>query len=502
MNMPGMPNLARALMHAMAVVLVIGAGAFPAVAASHSEAAVRELLEDLLLAFVRTGGTAIFRSNGESRIVQSSDDAEYGITLPGVKAFLGENRVWNLGNVAFGIADQGGGRFILSGALPPATRLFDTLEAPVADISIGEQSLEGTWNSNTFAFDDSHVRLADIRYDRAGGGFLWRFGSVASESVTKPTASALWWQRSRAELRDVAVAGPAEGTSTRITRVFGTYLAEDLRLEERVRLLRILRQDGGAQGQSLLAEYVTALTARPDLLPDRVRVILVLDGVASNVVTPVDLTLRAAEFNLALQDLAQPAGTMGVALAYEGLHVPAGLAASLGDPMLAADLIPQQATLRTTTTNIPTQAIRGAFLSRDPAELEQDAAAGFITQREKILRAMSDARTRVAFDSVRLESARLILEGEGSFDVDLQDMHGAVGSGRLTVRGLNDYLSSLVLRRSPNSLAALTIVGVMIALGEAIEDETGPAHAFDIELTRAGALLINGQDLESLFPDE
>ncbi len=59
-------RLIRTLMHALAVVLVVCAGAVPAAAASHGEEAVRDLLEDLFLAFLRTGGTAIFRSNGES----------------------------------------------------------------------------------------------------------------------------------------------------------------------------------------------------------------------------------------------------------------------------------------------------------------------------------------------------------------------------------------------------------------------------------------------------
>jgi hypothetical protein len=96
-------------MHAMAVFLGVCAGAVPAAAASHGEEDVRDLLEDLLLAFLRTGGTAIFRSNGESRIVGGPDNAKYRVTLPRVQAFLGPDRAWDLGDIAFGIADQGGG---------------------------------------------------------------------------------------------------------------------------------------------------------------------------------------------------------------------------------------------------------------------------------------------------------------------------------------------------------------------------------------------------------
>ena len=496
-------GLARTLMHTMAAVALACAGAFPAAAASHGEAAVRDLLEDLLLAFVRTGGTQVFRSSGESRIVWTPDDAEYSVTLPRVQAFLGPDRVWNLGDVAFGVADQGGGRFTMSGTLPSATRVFDALQAPVADISIGEQTLQGTWNSAIFAFDESMARLADIRYTRAGGGSVWRLGSIASESVAKPTAEARWRQRDRAELRDLEVAGPENGTSTRIARIFGTYTADDIRFEDRVRLLRSLRRDGGASGQSLVAEYLAALAARPDLLPDRVRAILVLDGVASNVASPTDLTLRSAEINLALQGLAQPVGSVSAAIVYDGLNVPPAVAASLGDPVLAAALMPRDGGLRTTTTNLPTEAIRNAILSIDPAQLEQDAADdSFGPQQQQILQAMNEARTRVTFHAVRLESAQLSVEGEGSIDVDLRAVRGAVGSGRLIVRGLNDILGSLVRQPSRNSLAALRIVGVMIALGEAIEDESGPGHAFNVELTRAGSLLINGQDLERLFPNE
>jgi hypothetical protein len=251
---------------------------------------------------------------------------------------------------------------------PPSTRLFDLLETPVAVISVGEQVLEGTWNSAIYAFEDSRARLADVRYDRVDGVFGWRLGSVASESVTQPTVSALWRQRGRAKLRDLTVTGPADGTSTRITRVFDTYLLEDLKLEDRVQLLGMPRQDGEASGRDLIAEYAVALTNRPDLGPDRARVILVLDSVASNLVAPTDLTLRAAEIDLALQGLAQPIGAMSVALAYEGLELPPALAASLGDP----------------------------------ADLEQDAEADFSVQLEKILGTMNDAGTRVALDAVRL----------------------------------------------------------------------------------------------------
>ena len=34
------------------------------------------------------------------------------------------------------------------------------------------------------------------------------------------------------------------------------------------------------------------------------------------------------------------------------------------------------------------------------------------------------------------------------------------------------------------------------------EDETGPAHACDVELTPTGPTLVNGQDLERLVADE
>lgn len=96
----------------------------------------------------------------------------------------------------------------------------------------------------------------------------------------------------------------------------------------------------------------------------------------------------------------------------------------------------------------------------------------------------------------------MTVEGEGWIEINLQAARGAVGSGRLIVRGLNDYLGSLVRQPSPNRMVALSIVGVMIALGESTEDETGPVYALDVELTPTGPTLVNGQDLERLVADE
>lgn len=500
---PSQPRgFARILAYTLAGLFIAGIGASAASATSHGEAAIRGLLDDLVLAFLSAGGAEVFRSSGGAQIVPAAGDAKYRVTFPATQAFLGADRIWDLDQVALDIADLGGDRFALSATLPPKTRLFDALGAPVADISIGAQTLRGTWNGAILAFDRVSGQLADLRYDATGGGASWHLGSLETRSISEHVSAARWRQRASAELRNMAVAGPVAGTSTRFARISGSYSADDIKLEELGQLLRTLWRDGETDSQSLLAEYAAVLTDRPDLLPDRVRMSLVLDGVASNALTPTDLTLRATDIDFELQGLTQSVGTMRFALIYEGLEVPAALAASFADPALAAALAPRDATVVTTSTNLPTQEIREAYLTVDPAVLEQETAANFVAAQRRILEAMNDARTRVTFDSVRLKSAALTVVGEGSVDIDLAAARGAVGTGHIVVRGLKELLGSLARQPSRNNFRALSVVGVMIALGEAIEDDTGPAHIFDVELTGAGKFLVNGQDLSLLFSDE
>jgi hypothetical protein len=485
----------------LSIVAAVAGGPGASVAVEH-DAAVRALLADMRLAIQASGAAGgAFASDGLPRIAvtREADGApSYRVDLPGVRMAVSANDIWHLGDVRLTLEELGNGPQAIAIRLPATIDVLNPADVLRSRIETGSQALAVTWSPAILGFERISALVEDVGHAGSSGDLIWRAASLRVDSVTERTPPGLWRQRSRVALDDIEIARPV-GTLTRAKSFEATLETRDLHLEELADVIREIAELVPPQGEDFAFELGRGIRARPDLRPGAARMGVRIEGMTSTAVSAGALAVDAFIANVELDSLSQSVGTVRIEIDFDGLKLPPSLTTLLGDPAVADGLLPRSATIRATAANLPIRDLRAAYLAGNAGQGNPHAGAGVFIIPRGLAATLDEAQTSVRFEEVRLDSGLVVLAGEGALSVDPAAALGVVGSASLTVWGLDAFQRSLLNAPSLSTLQALGIVGILRALGETDEDDGGLAHTFDIELTAAGRLLVNGQDLSLLL---
>jgi len=175
------------------------------------------------------------------------------------------------------------------------------------------------------------------------------------------------------------------------------------------------------------------------------------------------------------------------------LHARGELSGVTVEPPPDADILPREAALDVTVSDVPGTALTSLVAGRLRA-----GPAAPPPVWDELLEALGDAGTTMRLDRLVVDTGAAAVEMTGSARPVPTAARGAVASLSIRIRGFDRALREV--RRLPDAAPLTMLLTVLQLAGTAGTDDEGrPTIRYDIELTADGRTLVNGVDLAPLL---
>ena len=508
----------RRLIFAVVLGLSLGGASISAARALDPDTLRRDLTEALKGGLSAFAGTAFSFTEVRTRAQGEAVRVEIlalALPLPDIGGRV------ELGDLAFTVADAGAGerRYRISEvtAAGQAT-LVDDAGKDAALINYRLERMAGVWSAGLRSFLDLDVAIAGFEMIVPEENLAFSIAEVTAVSRSSTRADGL-----------TDMAGEARAVGLRaITPDFGT-----LQIAE-------LYADFESQGQDLAS--VRALTEAfqrlgdMDTPPDRGALIAIVEDLAKIDILPqgfierfkiTDLTyldaaqkplfhLDQAEVDIVAGELHLPLsyGNMGIKVAGVRAETPGGAAgAEAADPLQA--LVPENFGFIVSVERFPLRLMWQSIMRAMALSVALDGPVspddGFGEDvGTEILDAINEARTILRLDRLDVEAPAGRVVGEGMLQADVTVPTGATGRLDLTITGLDQMISIAMSGAAaegggemPGGGGSVMVLMMLksMAKREAAPDGT-PIDRFEVALTPAGDVLVNGQPLGAMAPPQ
>jgi len=506
----------RRLIFAVVLGLSLGGASISAARALDPDTLRRDLTEALKGGLSAFAGTAFSFTEVRTRAQGEAVRVEIlalALPLPDIGGRV------DLGDLAFTVADAGAGerryRVSVVTAAGQATLVDDTGK-DAALINYRLERMAGVWSAGLRSFLDLDVAIAGFEMIVPEENLAFSIAEVTAVSRSSTRADGL-----------TDMAGEARAVGLRaITPDFGT-----LQIAE-------LYADFESQGQDLAS--VRALTEAfqrlgdMDTPPDRGALIAIVEELAKIDILPqgfierfkiTDLTyldaaqkplfhLDQAEVDIVAGELHLPLGYGNLGMKVAGLRAetPGGApGAEAADPRQA--LVPENLGFIVSVERFPVRlmwrsVMRAIALSVASGDRGSPNDAIGEAMGAEILAAINEARTILRLDRLDVEAPAGRVIGEGVLQADVSVPIGVTGRLDLTITGLDRMISIATGATAAEGGGEVPggngSVMILMMLKSMARRETAPdgtvIDRFEIALTPAGEVLVNGQPLGAMAP--
>ena len=418
-----------------------------------------------------------------------------------------------VGDLAFTVADAEPGRYRVSEVETASqATLIDDKGAKAALINYRLERLTGIWSAALRNFLDLDLAIGGFEVVVPGENLGVAIANISAVNRSLDRADGL-----------IDMQGEARATGLRmINPDFGT-----LRIGE-------LYVDYESHGQDLSGvqsfnEAFRALS-REDPPPNKAEIAAILDRLAAINILPQGFIERFRLSDLSYLDAAQrpqfqldevemnvAGGDLNLPLGYGSLGVRvAGLRAEVpgagaGDPLQA--LVPRQLGFIGSIERFPSQllwqvVVRAMALSVAAGEPgSSNEALGDAIGRE-LQAAINEAGTLFRLDRLEVENAAGQLSGEGVLQVDPTSPAGAQGRLALSITGLDEMIAAAMSgaqseQVDPKLQGNMMFLMILKSMAQREAGPDGkPIDRFEVVLTPAGEVLVNGQPFGMAPPQQ
>ncbi len=428
-----------------------------------------------------------------------SSSTLFEVLLPGIEAADTEGRRVELGDLRLRIEALGEDRFTISSNLPKSITLRDAEGTVMGRARIGRHEFKGTWNAGLLQLEKADWQSGIWRVSDASGAQVLTMASAKFVASLTQTSPARGDSVAELELRDISISAGGGMDLVQINRLTARGESKRTDLRGSARLLRDLaaRPEVDPTDPAILSELSKVIFSSFELLGD-VDYFFELEGLfgrfgrfGQNVER---FSVDSVEFGFGLEGLDGDAGTIRLRYGHRGVELP------LDDA--PPGVVPHSVGLRLSLQNIPFAAMFElvADYFEQTFQEEPDPAAGLVLSG-RLTGLLMEAESLLGIDEIALESDIASLDGRGSIRPDPSGRSPATGSGTITIRGLERLQRELLSEISRDTLGYIAIIGILVALGEEVEDERGRAFVYNLEVSPDGKLLINGEDFAPLLEE-
>ena len=524
--------------------LVLMAQAFPAHAASTSDAGAAQLKKQIEdgLALPLSAAQTVKEGLALSGAVEVAPKGDYyEVKLPGASFVAPQGLKFDFGTIMINVTPGDTGEYTTALSLPVTTKVYDSANAPLADITLGSQHFTGTWWPALAAFTMVDSDYKDILVKSATpGDFTVAIANVHNVLNLTKNADDTWSGPNSFQASDIKLSfashGGGEGT---IATINTNANSDKMNLKARKDM------------QDKLALQMQAATANPAQTPEQKSAAMasMLDNVqgfvdglnsqfeATNIhfhangeatpatpaqpgrpamaatpAEPVDFTLAKLGSAFDVKGLQTEKGSSNMKLKLDALKVTGA------DPVIAG-MIPSDTSFEIYFDNLPMQTL-GKQLSDVFSDVVANAAAANVSPsagtqlqmqhrvKQEVMglmmtlpQALIAAGSSVAIRNTHSNSAEVQSTLDGEVHASMTSPLHAEGTMTLALSGIDELILKLqALAQQPNANPKLVGYATMLSMVQTqTQAEKGPdgksLRKMKLELTPQGMATMNGQPI-------
>jgi hypothetical protein len=418
-----------------------------------------------------------------------------------------------VGDLAFTLADAGPGRYRVSEVETAAqATLIDDKGAKAALINYRLERLTGIWSAALRNFLDLDMAIGgfEVVVPQENLGFAIAEISAVNRSLER--ADGLIDMEGQARATGLRMINPDFG-SLRVGELYVDYEShgQDLSgVRSFNEAFRALNHEDAPPNEAQIAAILDRLAAI-NILPQgfierfRLSELSYVDGAQQP-----RFELDEVEMNVAAGDLNLPLGygSLGVRVAGLRADAPRGGA---GDPLQA--LMPRQLGFIGSLERFPSRLfwqvlVRGMALSVAAGQPGASNDTIGDAMEAELQAAINEAGTLFRLDRLEVENAAGRLSGEGALQVDTASPAGAQGRLALRITGLDEMIAAVTSGAQSEQVDPKVQGNMMflMMLKSMARREAGPdgkpIDRFEVVLTPAGEVLVNGQPFGMAPPQQ
>lgn len=451
----------------------------------------------------------------------------YEVRLPGLSVNFGPQGRLEIGTIVIhakpgrsapdltsgsAVAPDHPGEWLISAALPSPMTVYDAGNAPVAEISVGEQRFAGAWWPEWELLSKMDAFYDNVLFKSLGEGLATAtIGSIAGTMNLKNNADGTWTGPAAFDVSDIMVGVGGKTTAQGFLHkmhVISMYDRLDMRQAQETRKnIRHLFQDGKTptpeEFKALLSSELLKMQIPMDSMSSSIDIngVSILQKNPQPDAPPLSITLGMASFQGGVQGARQEKARINFKNSFSNLKVsfvPADI----------AGLVPHEMSIEISADNLPlkqiTSVMYGAFqqLAHAP-DAGQGPVLAAVSSLPKIL---SESGATVSVSDSFIRSDDLDTSFSGKVEANAAADLGATGKFDFFIKGLEGVMKKMTeLAAKPgangkwnNYINGLTFVQGIGQIETGADGETMRAYHF--EMTPTGSIKLNGVDVRVKSP--
>jgi hypothetical protein len=505
-----------ALLLAVFVTACGGSSSTPAVDAKQ----LQSRLDQFVAAVTKPGADSDFTAKAEGAAkVETKDDGTVIGTLPRLSFVGKEGSTAVLDPVQIRFSNGGEGKINFDATLPSTLAVKDKAGKVEGQVKIGSQTLKGVWIDKLQTIDEVDMRLSNLTITSAtqpGGG---KIDQISMGGKLSPKGGGLYDGKYEGAITGFNVDDPAEKTAMKMASIGFTATMTGARMED---WAKAAKEAGYTLANPDIFKVYTGGPIDPKMIAFMKRMpefmgavdyVYSINGIEMVKEGKPQFSLKTASFGF---------GASGDGKGMTKLKISSGMggvAGSAEEPLLPPEADVQDASFEIQASGVPGQKLWDIYMDALPqlqaeaakaasntAKGESAAAAGSAALGQvgmdlsgKFMEVMSAAKLAIALNRLNLTTPTAKMTGRGlATYLPAQSM---MPEGKFTLRfsGINTLAKAMEKRGAKDEMAQ-QIMGVVTAISAMGKpDPASPkddrAYIIDIEITKDGKVLANGQDM-------
>ncbi len=481
-----------------------------------------KLLQQRLDAIVQSvtasqpGSEFTAKADGPAKIETQTDGTVIG-TFPRILFTAKDGANAALESVAIRFMAGDDGQTPFEATLPSTFTVKDKDGKVVGEAKIGSQTLKGVWVEKLQTIDNLDMHLSNISISAPGEQGTGKVSEIALTGKLEAKGGGLYDGKYEMHVSGFDVDDPAQKETFKMATLAITSTLAGAKLEDFAKAAleagytlknpQIFKVwTGGMLDPKILA----FLKRMPEFL-GTVDYTYTVEGIEATHEGKTQFTLKNASFGIGAG--ADGAGLTKLRLTF-GLG---GMGMSADAPLLPPEADVQEATVDMETSGVPGQQLWSIYIDALPA-IQAEAAraarnsttgnnaqsAGDIEKvtgemSAKFMQVLATAKLAIALNKMNLTTPTAKMTGKGAANYLPGQQMLPVGKFSFRFSGL-DALAKAMQKRGKSDQMAQQVMGVVTAIRamgkpDPASAANDPAYLIDIEITKDGKVLSNGQDM-------
>jgi hypothetical protein len=478
-------------------------------------------IEDYL-ALIETPSQPIRIRHDKVTVTPAEDGKGYQVAISGIRYGSEKAAEATFGEIDYRLSPEGEDQYQVSDLkMPKEIALTNPEGKAEANVKLETTAFTAIWSKPLQNFLKFDWQLKDIAIEGAAGGAIGpgEMFKIASASMTgdgKENGKGLLDQVSKITLNGLAGTDPMDGTTVKLDKLIGNVSVEKLDFPAYRQMMAKINEFSAKYGQKAVGTEAPPPQITDEdrkALTDMVRGFPKLMSAYGYDFSAEGLTVTDAQDSVTvhltqggvgfgLKGIDTDHAEMNFSVKHDGLTVNDPM---FQDPMIKA-VLPQSGNLSLVATDLPIPSLVEGVAQALPEMTSADpqvAQGGQFMMMGALMSALSQSTIKLRIDPSAIQTEKARLTADGALRLAMDSPQKAAGVVNFALLGLDDLmaLATTMAPQSPDALQAMSMLQMLQGLAQRETGADGkPVDKFKVDLTEAGAVLVNGKPLDSIAP--